>query len=355
MENLLIAMSGGVDSSVAAYLVKSKGYDCSGATMKLYEDSSSGCNINTKSCCALSDIEDARSVCSRLNIDYHVFNFKDLFKEKVIDKFVDYYENGLTPNPCIDCNRYLKFEFLYKKGKLLGFDKIVTGHYAIIEEIDGIFYLKKAVDNTKDQSYFLYDLNQEQLSNILFPLGSLLKSEVREIALENNFINAKKSESQDICFVPNGKYSSFIKNYTQKEYEKGDFVDTSGKKIGTHSGIINYTIGQRRGLGVSYIEPLYVSKINKFTNTITLCTKQELFKREFDVKNITYIFYKELTNPIRIQVKTRYRQVEKPATLIPTSSNTAHIILDESHDAITPGQAAVFYDGDIVVGGGQIV
>ncbi|NCD06629.1 MAG: tRNA 2-thiouridine(34) synthase MnmA [Spirochaetia bacterium] len=354
MQKMMIAMSGGVDSSVAAFLMRKQGYDCSGITMKLYEDENS-CSINTKSCCALSDIEDARSVCVNLNIDYQVYNFKDEFREKVIDKFVYSYENGLTPNPCIDCNRYLKFEHLYKRARLLGFDKIVTGHYARIEEKDGIYYLKKATDRSKDQSYFLYDLNQEQLSHIVFPLGNLNKSEVRVIAESNNFINAKKNDSQDICFVSNKKYFQFIEDYTNKQYKSGDFLDLEGNVIGTHKGIIHYTVGQRRGLGISHSEPLYVYKVDAINNTVILCEKENLFKKEFDVKNVTYTYLKKLESPMTIQIKTRYRQKEKQALLIPTSNNSVHVILDESQDSITPGQAAVFYDGDIVIGGGQII
>jgi tRNA-specific 2-thiouridylase len=355
MSRMMIAMSGGVDSSVAALLMSEKGYQCSGATMKLYEDESSSCSINTKSCCALSDIEDARSVCATLGIDYHVFNFKDKFQEQVIERFVDSYENGLTPNPCIDCNRYLKFEHLYKKARILGFDKVVTGHYAIIEEIDGTFYLKKGIDPTKDQSYFLYDLNQEQLAHISFPLGSLNKSEVREIAEKHNFINAKKNDSQDICFVSNKKYSQFIEEYRNKMYPKGNFVDMDGNILGQHKGIINYTIGQRRGLGVSYSEPLYVHKVDAKKNEIVLCKKSELIKKEFDVKNVTYTYLETPPSEMKITVKTRYRQVEQNATLFSTSKDTVHIVLEEGQDAIAPGQAAVFYDGDIVVGGGQII
>lgn len=354
MQKMMIAMSGGVDSSVAAYLMRKQGYDCSGITMKLYEDENN-CSINTKSCCALSDIEDARSVCANLNIDYQVYNFKDEFKAKVIDKFVYSYENGLTPNPCIDCNRYLKFEHLYKRARLLGFDKIVTGHYAKIEEKDGVFYLKKATDRSKDQSYFLYDLNQEQLAHIVFPLGDLNKSEVRVIAESNNFINAKKNDSQDICFVSNKKYSQFIESYTNKHYKSGDFLDLEGNVIGTHKGIIHYTVGQRRGLGVSYSEPLYVYKVDALNNTVILCKKENLIKKEFDVKNVTYTYLNQIEAPMEIQIKTRYRQEEKQALLVPNSNNTVHIILEEGQDSITPGQAAVFYDGDIVIGGGQII
>lgn len=354
MDKMMIAMSGGVDSSVAALLMKEQGYHCSGATMKLYEDDST-CSVNTKSCCALSDIEDARSVCVKLGIDYHVFNFKDKFQDEVIERFVNSYENGLTPNPCIDCNRYLKFEHLYKKARILGFDKVVTGHYAIIEEIDGIFYLKKGKDPLKDQSYFLYDLNQDQLSHISFPLGPLDKSEVRKIAEANNFINAKKHDSQDICFVANKKYSQFIEEYRDKIYPKGDFVDLKGNKLGEHKGIIHYTIGQRRGLGVSYSEPLYVYKVDAINNRIVLCKKNELIRKEFDVKNVTYTYLETPPEKMRITVKTRYRQVEQQATLFSTSSNSVHVILDHGQDAIAPGQAAVFYNGDVVVGGGQII
>ena len=237
MKKAIIAMSGGVDSSVAAYFMVKEGYECIGATMKLYDNED--INISSeKTCCSLSDIEDARSVARRLGMPYYVFNFKDEFEEKVINKFIKTYEEGATPNPCIDCNRYLKFEKLMQRREELGFDFVVTGHYADIEEKDGRFYLKKGKDLSKDQSYVLYSLTQEQLSHILFPLGSHSKAQIRDIAEREGFLNAKKRDSQDICFVPDGDYAAFIEKHCNKKYENGLFVDKDGNVLGTHSGII---------------------------------------------------------------------------------------------------------------------
>ena len=243
----LIAMSGGVDSSVAAYLMKSKGYDCVGVTMKLFGNSD--INVSREhSCCSLDDVEDARAVAMRLDIPYYVFNFSEGFKEHVIDNFIDCYERGITPNPCIECNRHMKFYKLYNKAKELSCDYIVTGHYAVIEynETTKRYNLKKAADDDKDQTYVLYNMTQEQLAHTMFPLGNFRKPEARKIAEENGFINAAKAESQDICFVTDGDYASFIETYTGKHYPEGDFIDKQGNVIGKHKGIIRYTIGQRK-------------------------------------------------------------------------------------------------------------
>ena len=241
-------MSGGVDSSVAAKLMLDAGYDCMGATMKLFDSDDILMAQREKTCCSLSDVEDARSVARRLGMPYQVFNFKGDFKEKVIDKFIATYEAGGTPNPCIDCNKCLKFDTLCRRAITLGYDYVVTGHYARIDCVDGRYRLRKALDDKKDQSYVLYNLSQEQLAHTLFPLGELHKDQVRAIAEENGFINAHKRESQDICFVPDGDYAAFIESYTGRHYPPGDFVDTQGNVLGRHKGIIRYTIGQRRGL-----------------------------------------------------------------------------------------------------------
>lgn len=272
MKKAVIAMSGGVDSSVAALLTKQKGYDCIGATMKLH----SGTDFySEKACCTADDAEDARSVAVSLGIPFYVLDFTADFDREVIKKFISSYESGATPNPCIECNNHLKFERLLDKMSELGFDYIVTGHYARIEfdEQKNRYILKKALDLTKDQSYVLYGLNQNQLSHILFPLGSLTKTETRKIAEENGFINANKHESQDICFVPDGDYVSFIKNYTKKEYPCGNFVDLKGNVLGEHKGIIKYTVGQRRGLGLALPRPMYVCKKDVEKNEVVLCYK----------------------------------------------------------------------------------
>ena len=257
MDKVLIAMSGGVDSSAAAFLMKEQGCECIGATMKLFHNEDIGVS-RTKTCCSLEDVEDARLVALRLGIPYYVFNFSDDFKGQVIDRFISSYERGATPNPCIDCNRYLKFERLYKRARILGCDAIVTGHYARIEQENGRWLLKKSLDESKDQSYVLYSLTQEQLAHTRMPLGAMHKSETRRIAEEQGFYNADKPDSQDICFVPDGDYAGFIARYTGHDCPAGDFVDESGHVLGQHKGIVHYTVGQRKGLGIAADAPLYV-------------------------------------------------------------------------------------------------
>ena len=349
----IIAMSGGVDSSVAAFLMKEKGFDCIGATMKLYDNEEIGIS-REKTCCSLDDIEDARAVARRLSMLYYVFNFKDEFEKKVIDKFISTYENGGTPNPCIDCNRYLKFEKLFQRMNELDFDYVVTGHYARIEEKDGWFYLKKAVDNTKDQSYVLYSLTQYQLSHIMLPLGEYTKAEIRDIAEAQGFLNARKKDSQDICFVPDGDYASFIEKYTGKTYPQGDFVDINGKPIGTHQGIIRYTNGQRKGLGVAFGQPMYVAGKDIEKNTVTLCTNDELFSSELTAVDFNWI----IPNPsreIKCSARVRYNMKEQPATAYILENGNVKVIFNQPQRAITKGQAVVLYDGDSVLGGGTIV
>ena len=349
----LIAMSGGVDSSVAAYLIKSQGYDCIGCTMKLYDNEDIGISHN-RTCCSLDDVEDARSVAYKIGMPYYVFNFKDGFREKVIEKFVRCYELGATPNPCIDCNRYMKFDKLYERARLLGCEYIATGHYARIEEYNGQYVLRKAIDETKDQSYVLYSLTQEQLAHTLFPLGSMRKTEVREIAEKNGFFNADKPDSQDICFVPNGKYAEFLEHFTGKNYPAGYFVSEDGTVLGEHQGIIRYTVGQHKGLGISSEEPLYVKEINTKENTVTLCKEQELYSKEVIVRDINWIAGEAPKGEIRCKAKVRYRQKEQWATVMLIGETTVKIVFDEPQRAITPGQAAVLYNGDIVLGGGTI-
>jgi len=353
MKKAIIAMSGGVDSSVAAYLMKKNGFDCIGATMKLYDNENIGIS-SEKTCCSLDDIEDARSVALRLSMPYYVFNFKDEFKEKVIDKFISTYENGGTPNPCIDCNRYLKFEKLFQRMKELGFDYVVTGHYARVEEKDGWFYLKKGVDESKDQSYVLYSLTQEQLSHIMFPLGDYSKDEIRNIAQSQGFINADKKDSQDICFVPDGDYAKFIENFTGKTYPQGKFIDLKGNILGTHQGIIRYTNGQRKGLGVAFGQPMYVAGKSIEDNTVTLCTNEELFSNALIAEDFNWIIPNP-DNEINCKARVRYNMKEQDAVANVLDNGIVRVIFDKPQRAITKGQAVVLYDGDTVLGGGTII
>ena len=349
----LIAMSGGVDSSLAAKIMKDRGYDCVGCTMKLFHNEDVGME-KTHTCCSVDDVFDARSICYQLGFPHYVFNFTDRFREKVMDKFVQSYESGLTPNPCIDCNRYLKFEKLYERAKILNCDCIVTGHYARIQWDGQRHVLKKAVDERKDQSYVLYSLTQEQLAHTVFPLGDMRKTEVRRIAEENHFITAEKPDSQDICFVPQGDYAAFLEQYTGKTYPPGDFISTDGTVLGQHKGTIRYTIGQRKGLGLSFPEPMYVQAIDPKHNTVTLAREVELYSQEALVGEFNWISGELPQSEIRCKVKIRYRQPEQDARIIPMGSDSVRILFDKPQRAITPGQAAVLYDGGIVLGGGVI-
>lgn len=353
MKKAIIAMSGGVDSSVAAYLMKKDCFDCIGATMKLYDNDD--INISSeKTCCSLDDIADARAVAVRLSMPYYVFNFKEDFKEKVIEKFICTYENGGTPNPCIDCNSQLKFKKLFQRMKELEFDYVVTGHYARIKEKDGWFYLKKGADITKDQSYVLYSLTQEQLAHILFPLGAFSKSEIREIAQQQGFINAKKRDSQDICFVPDGDYASFIESYRKKKYPQGNFVDTNGKVLGTHQGIIRYTNGQRKGLGIALGKPAYVVGKNIEENTVVLGSNEDLFSSELTAEDFNWII-PNVSREIRCNARVRYNMKEQSATAYVNDDGTVRIVFDAPQRAITKGQAVVLYNDDTVLGGGTII
>ena len=347
----LIAMSGGVDSSVAAYLTLQKGLECIGATMRLYDRPDF-----ESTCCSLEDVEDARSVAHRLGMCYYVFNFTGDFEEKVIRKFICSYENGLTPNPCIDCNRFLKFEQLLQRALVLGCDYVVTGHYARIsrDAETGRFLLKKAVDKAKDQTYFLYSLTQEQLKHTLFPLGEMEKQQVRQIAQGQNFINARKRDSQDICFVPDGDYLAFMERYTGKQYPQGNYLDLQGNIVGKHKGAVGYTFGQRKGLGIALGEPVYVCGKDMTANTVTIGPNEALFHTTLLANDWNWISIPELTHPVRVLAKARSRMTEQSAWVYPEANGFARVEFDEPQRAITPGQAIVLYDGDTVIGGGTI-
>ena len=352
----LIGMSGGVDSSVAALLMLEAGCECIGATMRLY----SGQTVSPeggKTCCSLDDVEDARAVAQRLGIRHYVFNFTDEFQRQVMDKFVDTYYQGGTPNPCIDCNRYLKFGKLLQRAQELGCDWVVSGHYARVERdgATGRYLLKRAADRAKDQTYFLACLTQEQLSRIQFPLGALTKEQVRRIAEEHGFVNARKHDSQDICFVPGGDYTAFLREYTGKASEPGDFINLQGEVVGRHRGTVCYTIGQRKGLGLSMGEPVYVCGKDMAAGTVTVGPNEALFSRELVAKDWVFFPFEKLTEPLAVTAKIRHSQFDQPATVYPEDGGLARVVFDEPQRAISPGQAVVLYQGDTVIGGGTIV
>ena len=349
----LIAMSGGVDSSVAAALMVQRGYDCIGVTMKLR--SSSDCACTEKSCCTADDAEDARNAAYSMGMKFYVFNFVDEFERDVIGRFISAYENGQTPNPCIDCNKYMKFDHLLRWAKEHGMEYVVTGHYARVEqdEATGRWLLKKGLDEGKDQSYVLYNLTQEQLAHVRLPLGALHKTEVRAIAEQQHFINARKHDSQDICFVPDGDYEKFMEDFTGKHYPDGDFLDTEGRKVGTHKGAVRYTIGQRKGLGLAMGAPVYVCAKDMQANTVTVGPEENLFDRIVYADEVNWIAIPELTGPLRVTARTRYHQVEQAATVYPAECGF-RLEFDQPQRAPTPGQAVVLYQGDVVLGGGTI-
>ena len=354
-EKVLVAMSGGVDSSVAAYLLQQQGYACIGVTMRLYENETAGIPRG-HTCCSLDDVEDARAVAYDLGMPYYVLNFTEEFDEKVIRKFVQVYQNGGTPNPCIDCNRYLKFDHLLNRARELGCDYIATGHYVQRwQDENGRWGLRKNDDPGKDQSYVLYSLTQDQLAHTLFPLGGMHKDAVRAIAEEQGLCNARKHDSQDICFVPDGDYEKFMEDFTGKRYPAGDFLDEAGRKVGTHKGAVRYTIGQRKGLGLAMGAPVYVCAKDMQANTVTVGPEKSLFDRIVYAEEVNWIVIPALTAPLRVTARTRYHQVEQAATVYPAGGDRFRLEFDEPQRAPTPGQAVVLYQGDVVLGGGTIV
>ena len=338
----LVAMSGGVDSTVAAMLALGGGIDCAGAIMKLYP-------------CGDGFDSDAREAAERLGIPFYVFDFSESFAKHVIKPFIGAYREGRTPNPCVDCNKHIKFGRLLEKAGELGKDVIVTGHYAQIgQDGDGRYLLKKGADLSKDQSYMLYTLTQEQLSHTLFPLGGLTKQEVRELATGAGLGCAMKKESQDICFVPDGEYAKFITEYTGEAPLKGRFIDADGNDLGENNGVINYTIGQRRGLGLAMPYPPYVLDIRPEDGTVVVGGNELLFSKTLCANNINLIPVEKLDAPVKARVKIRYSRREQPATVWQTGDDTLRVEFDEPQRAITKGQAAVIYDGGVVIGGGTI-
>ena len=355
MEKALIGMSGGVDSSVAAFLVQQQGYGCIGATMRLFGNDVLG-EDQESTCCSLDDVEDARSVARRMGIPHYTFNFQDTFRETVMEKFVRSYESGLTPSPCIDCNRYLKFGAMLQRAQELGCRYVVTGHYAQIRQDPQThrYLLYKAADRAKDQTYFLYPLTQEMLSHTLFPLGGLTKAQVREIAEAHGFVTARKHDSQDICFVPEGDYTAFLQRYTGKTYPQGDYLNQAGQVVGRHQGAVRYTIGQRKGLNLALGEPVYVCRKDMAANTVTVGPNSALFSGGLRAQDWNWFPFPELTEPMDVTVKIRHSQVEQPARVFPEAEGRARVEFEAPMRAVTPGQAVVLYRGDLVLGGGTI-
>ena len=355
-QRALIAMSGGVDSSVAACLIQEQGFEGIGVTMQLYKKEEKEA-APEKGCGSWSEAEDARRIAQLLGIPFHILDFTEEFGREVLDRFSEAYAAGATPNPCIDCNRYIKFAGLLAESRRLGCDTLVTGHYARIcpDPGSGRYLLQKGLDEAKDQSYVLYSLTQEQLSHTLLPLGGLTKAQVREIACRHGFINAHKKDSQDICFVKGKDYAEFIEAYTGRQFPPGDYVDRQGRPLGRHKGIIRYTVGQRKGLGIPFDPPLYVFAKNSLDNTVVLTPEAELFRREVEAADVNLIACSRLSGSLRVTAKVRYRQPAQPAVVEQTGPDRVRLLFDSPQRAVAKGQAVVFYDGDIVVGGGRIL
>ena len=341
MHSAMIAMSGGVDSSVAAYLMQEQGYLCQGGTMLLW-DTDIHCT------------QDAKAVCDRMGIPFHIFDASAQFRKEVVEPFIRSYEQGLTPNPCFLCNRHLKFDWFLDRAREAGCSYVVTGHYAKLIRDQGRTLLYSAPDKAKDQSYFLAGLTQQQLSHALFPLAELTKEQVREIAQQQRFLNARKKDSQDICFIPDGDYKAFMERYTGKTYPAGSFLDCNGRIIGCHNGAVGYTLGQRKGLGLAMGSPVYVCSKDMTANTVTVGPESKLFSTTVYGQNSNFIPFDKLTTPLSVTAKARSRHTPQPATVYPEDDGNIRVVFREPQRAVTPGQAIVLYDGDLVIGSATI-
>lgn len=353
---VVVGMSGGVDSSVAAYLLKEQGYEVIGVTMQIWQDEEETIQQENGGCCGLSAVDDARRVADQLGIPYYVMNFKKEFKKNVMDYFTGEYLNGRTPNPCIACNRYVKWESLLKRSLEIGADYIATGHYARIRRLpNGRYTLLQSAASAKDQTYALYSLTQEQLSHTLMPVGEFSKDEIRQIAENIGLRVAHKPDSQEICFVPDKDYARFIEEYTGRHIPEGNFVNTAGQVIGRHKGITHYTIGQRKGLNLAMGHPVFVSRICPETNEVVIGENEDIFRHTLLADRLNYMAVPEFTDGMEVMAKIRYNHKGSPCRIELAGEGRIRCVFPEAQRAITPGQAVVFYDGERVLGGGTIL